>query len=84
MDSLGPIENTSVSEDPITNDIDKNTLSWSNNDNYSYSNVDHLVGARDIQNFIPNVTFLVRNNNRDIYFIYFDIENQIFEIVMQD
>lgn len=39
MDSLGPIENTGVSEDPITNDIDKNTLSWSDSDNSSYSNV---------------------------------------------
>ena len=80
MDSLGPIENTGVSEDPITNDIDKNTLSWSDSDNSSYSNVDHLVGVRDIQNFIPDDTFLVRDNNRDSYFIYFDIENQIFEI----
>nr|YP_009934776.1 acetyl-CoA carboxylase carboxyltransferase beta subunit [Morella cerifera]QNR95408.1 acetyl-CoA carboxylase carboxyltransferase beta subunit [Morella cerifera] len=80
MDSLGPIENIGVREDPIRNDIDKNTLSWSDSDNSSYINVDRLVDVRDIQNFISDDTFLVRDNNRDSYFIYFDIENQIFEI----
>ena len=52
MGSLGSIENTSVSEDPIRNDINKNTLSGSDSDNSSYSNVDHLVGVRDIHNFV--------------------------------
>lgn len=80
MGSLGSIENTSVSEDPIRNDIDKNTLSGSDSDNSSYGNVDHLVGVRDIHNFVPDDTFLVRDNNRDSCFICFDIENQIFEI----
>nr|WAJ60785.1 acetyl-CoA carboxylase subunit beta [Pterocarya fraxinifolia] len=80
MDSLGPIENTGVSEDPILNDIDKNTLSRSDSDNSSYSNVDHLVGVINIQSFLSDDTFLVRDNDRDSYFIYLDIENKIFEI----
>ncbi|KAL5580663.1 hypothetical protein UlMin_013105 [Ulmus minor] len=75
MNSLGgPIENTSVSEDPIINEMDKDIPGRS--DNSSYSNVDHLVGVRYIGNFISDDTFLVR----DSYSIYFDIENQIFEI----
>nr|AAT79504.1 acetyl-CoA carboxylase beta subunit [Nothofagus glauca]AAT79512.1 acetyl-CoA carboxylase beta subunit [Nothofagus obliqua] len=81
MDSLGPIEkNTGVSEDLIRNDIDKSIPSWNDSNNSSYSNVDYLVGVRDIRNFISDETFLVRDNNRDGYSIYFDIESQIFEI----
>lgn len=77
MDSFSPLENTSISEDPILNDTDKNTHCWSNSDSSSYSNVDHLVGIR---NFSVDETFLVRDSNRDSYSIYFDIENQVFEI----
>nr|YP_010439148.1 acetyl-CoA carboxylase beta subunit [Cassia fistula]UTC30791.1 acetyl-CoA carboxylase beta subunit [Cassia fistula] len=80
MDSFGPIENTSVSEDPILTDMDKNIQSWSDSDNSSYSNVDYLVGVGNIRNFISDDTFLVKDSNRDSYSIYFDIENQIFEI----
>nr|YP_009768677.1 acetyl-CoA carboxylase beta subunit [Poeppigia procera]QIS99295.1 acetyl-CoA carboxylase beta subunit [Poeppigia procera] len=80
MDSFGPIENTSVSEDPIITDMDKNIHSWSDSDNSSYSNVDYLVGVGNIRNFLSDDTFLVRDSNRDSYSIYFDIENQIFEI----
>nr|QEJ86798.1 AccD [Nasa triphylla] len=80
-DSLGPIENTSESEDPNRNDTDKNIPSWSDNDSSSYSNVDHLFGVKDIPNFfISEDTFLVKDNNGDSYSIYFDIENHIFEI----
>nr|YP_009776832.1 acetyl-CoA carboxylase carboxyltransferase beta subunit [Emblica officinalis]QJA27486.1 acetyl-CoA carboxylase carboxyltransferase beta subunit [Emblica officinalis]QZR91634.1 acetyl-CoA carboxylase beta subunit [Emblica officinalis]WAX37866.1 acetyl-CoA carboxylase beta subunit [Emblica officinalis] len=79
-DSLGPLENTSVSEDPIRNDTDKNTQSWSNRDSSSYSNVDHLVDIRDIRNFGADGTFLVRDSNRGSYSIYFDMENQVFEM----
>ncbi|XP_059646198.1 acetyl-coenzyme A carboxylase carboxyl transferase subunit beta, chloroplastic-like, partial [Cornus florida] len=43
-------------------------------------NVDHLFSVKDIRNFISDDTFLVRDNNGDSYSIYFDIENQIFEI----
>lgn len=78
MDSLGPIKNTSVSEDRVRNDKDKNIHSWSDSSNYS--NVDHLVGVRNIGNFISDDTFFVKDNNRDSYSIYFDIENQILEI----
>nr|YP_009338639.1 acetyl-CoA carboxylase carboxyltransferase beta [Averrhoa carambola]ANU80163.1 acetyl-CoA carboxylase carboxyltransferase beta [Averrhoa carambola]QWE50146.1 acetyl-CoA carboxylase carboxyltransferase beta [Averrhoa carambola] len=77
IDSFGPIENTSVSEDPILNDTDNNIPSWSDSDSSSYSNVDHLV---DAGYFNSDETFLVRDSNRDSYSIDFDIENQIFEI----
>nr|QWE50061.1 acetyl-CoA carboxylase carboxyltransferase beta [Averrhoa bilimbi] len=77
IDSFGPSENTSVSEDPILNDMDKNIHSWSDSDSSSYSNVDHLV---DAGYFNSDETFLVRDSNRDSYSIDFDIENKIFEI----
>nr|WKT13389.1 acetyl-CoA carboxylase beta subunit [Boswellia sacra] len=80
MDSLGPIKNTSVSEDRVINDKDKNIHRWSDSDSSSYSNVDHFVGIRDIRNFISDDTLFVRDSNRDSYSIYFDIENQILEI----
>nr|QFK69461.1 acetyl-CoA carboxylase carboxyltransferase beta subunit [Ixonanthes chinensis] len=80
LEMLRTRENTIVSEDPILNDTDKNTRSWSNSYRSSYSNIDHLVDIRDIRNFSTDDTFLVRNNNRDSYFLYFDIENQVFEI----
>nr|YP_010853365.1 acetyl-CoA carboxylase carboxyltransferase beta subunit [Afromorus mesozygia]QWY88968.1 acetyl-CoA carboxylase beta subunit [Afromorus mesozygia]WGM81991.1 acetyl-CoA carboxylase carboxyltransferase beta subunit [Afromorus mesozygia]WGM82159.1 acetyl-CoA carboxylase carboxyltransferase beta subunit [Afromorus mesozygia] len=85
INSLGdPIENTSVNEDPILNDMDKDIPSGSDSDNSSYSNVDHLVGVRYIRNFLSDDTFLVRDSNRDSYTVYFDIENQIFEIDNHD
>nr|YP_010620641.1 acetyl-CoA carboxylase beta subunit [Phyllanthus pulcher]YP_010620723.1 acetyl-CoA carboxylase beta subunit [Nymphanthus franchetianus]WAX37950.1 acetyl-CoA carboxylase beta subunit [Phyllanthus pulcher]WAX38032.1 acetyl-CoA carboxylase beta subunit [Nymphanthus franchetianus] len=79
-DSLGPLENTSISEDLIRNDTDKNAQSWSNRNCSSSSNVDHLVDIRDIRNFGADGTFLVRDSNRGSYSIYFDMENQVFEI----
>lgn len=79
MDSLGPIENTSVSEDPVRNDTDKNIHGWSDSSSYC-GKVDHLVGAKDIRNFISDDTFLIRDSNQDSYSIYFDSENKIFEI----
>ncbi|KAB5537841.1 hypothetical protein DKX38_015374 [Salix brachista] len=54
MDNLGPLENTSVSEDPILNVTEKNTYNWSHSDS---SNVDHLGGVRDIQNLNVDDTF---------------------------
>nr|YP_009566916.1 AccD [Dysphania ambrosioides]QBB73446.1 AccD [Dysphania ambrosioides] len=80
MDSLGPIENTSTKEDPSLNDTEKNIPSWRNSDSSSYSNVDHLVRVMDIPNFISGDTFLLIDRKGDIYSVYFDIENQIFEI----
>ncbi|KAL8546275.1 hypothetical protein ACS0TY_006120 [Phlomoides rotata] len=79
-DNLGPMENTSEGEDPNRKGRAKNIHSWSGRDNSSYSNVDPLFGAKDIWNFISDDTFLVRDSNGDSYSIYFDIENQIFEI----
>nr|WAJ48886.1 acetyl-CoA carboxylase subunit beta [Boronia imlayensis] len=77
MDSFGPIKNTSVSEDSIRNDKDKNIHSLNDSDCSSYSN---LAGVRDIRHFISDDTFFVKDSNRDNYSIYFDIENQILEI----
>lgn len=79
-DSFDPIENTNTdeSEDSILPDRNKNIQSWVDSENSSYSNVYYLV--RDIRNFISDDTFLVRDSNRDSYYIYFDSENQIFEI----
>nr|YP_010512318.1 acetyl-CoA carboxylase beta subunit [Andira humilis]UXL83642.1 acetyl-CoA carboxylase beta subunit [Andira humilis] len=80
MDSFGPIENTSVSEDPILTDMAKKIHSWNDSDNSSYSNVDYLVGVSFIRNFLSDKTVLVRDSNRNSYSIYFDIENKILEI----
>nr|QKV45199.1 acetyl-CoA carboxylase carboxyltransferase beta subunit [Leptarrhena pyrolifolia] len=80
MDSLGPIENTCGSEDPIITDTYKNIPRSSDSTSSNYNNVDHLLGVGDIRNFISDDTFLVKDNNGDSYSIYFDIENQIFEI----
>nr|YP_010821724.1 acetyl-CoA carboxylase carboxyltransferase beta subunit [Eremophila behriana]UOI11376.1 acetyl-CoA carboxylase carboxyltransferase beta subunit [Eremophila behriana] len=83
-DNLGPIENTSESEDPNRKGRAKNIHSWRGRNNSSYSNVNHLFGVKDIRNFISDDTFLVRDSNGDSYSIYFDIENQIFEIANDD
>nr|YP_010467159.1 acetyl-CoA carboxylase carboxyltransferase beta subunit [Saxifraga saginoides]UVF29067.1 acetyl-CoA carboxylase carboxyltransferase beta subunit [Saxifraga saginoides] len=80
MGSLGPIENTSGSEDPILTDTYKSIPPWSDSNSSSYNNVDHLFGVRDIRNFIADDTFLVKDSNGDSYSIYFDIENLMFEI----
>nr|YP_009709596.1 acetyl-CoA carboxylase carboxyltransferase beta subunit [Symplocarpus nipponicus]QEX51450.1 acetyl-CoA carboxylase carboxyltransferase beta subunit [Symplocarpus nipponicus] len=80
MDSLGPIGYTSGNEDPVINDTDKNVPSWSDSGSCSFSNVEHLFDIRDIWSFISDDTFLVRDSHGDSYSIYFDIENQIFEI----
>nr|YP_009569033.1 acetyl-CoA carboxylase carboxyltransferase beta subunit [Ancistrocladus tectorius]QBC66353.1 acetyl-CoA carboxylase carboxyltransferase beta subunit [Ancistrocladus tectorius] len=78
--SLGPIENTRRSKDTSLNSTEKNIHSWSDSNSSGYSNVDHLFGVRDIRNFISDDTFLVRDSKGDSYSIYFDIENQIFQI----
>nr|QKV44611.1 acetyl-CoA carboxylase carboxyltransferase beta subunit [Heuchera alba] len=80
MDSLGPIENTCGSEDPIITDTYKNIPRWGDSTSSSYNNIDHLFGVRDIQNFISDDTFLVKDSNGNSYSIYFDIEKQIFDI----
>nr|YP_009989733.1 acetyl-CoA carboxylase carboxyltransferase beta subunit [Molineria capitulata]QNN00375.1 acetyl-CoA carboxylase carboxyltransferase beta subunit [Molineria capitulata] len=65
MDSLAAIGHTSGNKEPILNDTEKNIPSWSD--------------IRDIW-MISDDTFLVRDSNGDSYSVYFDIENQIFEI----
>ncbi|KAK7231357.1 hypothetical protein RIF29_48057 [Crotalaria pallida] len=80
MDSFGPIENTGVSEDQILTDMDKNTLNWNDSDNSSCSNVDYLVGVRNIRNFLSDKTFLVRDKKKNSFSIYLDIDNKILEI----
>nr|YP_010011608.1 acetyl-CoA carboxylase carboxyltransferase beta subunit [Salvia cyclostegia]QOI01590.1 acetyl-CoA carboxylase carboxyltransferase beta subunit [Salvia cyclostegia] len=82
MDNLSPFENTNESEDLHPKGRAKNIHSWRGRGNSSYSDVGRLFGIKDIRNFISddNDTFLVRDSNGDSYSIYFDIENQIFEI----
>ncbi|KAK7322312.1 hypothetical protein VNO80_34669 [Phaseolus coccineus] len=81
MESLGPIENTSLSEEPkILSDIDKKIHRWDDSDNSSYNSFDYLVGADNIQDFLSNKTFLVRDNKRNSYSIYLDIEKKTLEI----
>nr|YP_010986772.1 acetyl-CoA carboxylase subunit beta [Pinguicula vulgaris]WOL38163.1 acetyl-CoA carboxylase subunit beta [Pinguicula vulgaris] len=79
-DNLGPIENTSESEDRNRKGRAKNIHSWGGRDNSSYSNVDHFFGVKDIHNFISDDTFLVRDSNGNSYSIYLDLQNHSFEI----
>nr|YP_010514152.1 acetyl-CoA carboxylase beta subunit [Strongylodon macrobotrys]UXL85805.1 acetyl-CoA carboxylase beta subunit [Strongylodon macrobotrys] len=81
MDSLGSIKNTSLSEDPkILTDIDKKINSWNDSDNSSYSYFYYLVGVINIQDFLSDKTFLVRDNKRNSYSRYLYIENKTLEI----
>nr|QFQ47556.1 acetyl-CoA carboxylase carboxyl transferase beta subunit [Pternandra tessellata] len=75
-DRFGPIEDTRGSEDPVLRD--KKISSW--RDSSSYSNAERLVGISGIWNLIYDDAFLVRDSNKNIYSIYFDIKNPIFEI----
>nr|AEX96878.1 acetyl-CoA carboxylase beta subunit [Echeandia sp. Steele 1101] len=77
MDSLNAVGHTGGSKEPPLNDMEKNVPSWSDNSSYSFSNVDDLFYIKDI---LSDNTFLVRDGNGDSYSVYFDIENQIFEI----
>nr|YP_010046216.1 acetyl-CoA carboxylase beta subunit [Dolichandrone spathacea]QQK38285.1 acetyl-CoA carboxylase beta subunit [Dolichandrone spathacea] len=79
-DNLGPIENTSESEDPNRKGRAKNIHSCRGPDNSSYSNVDDLFGVKDIWNFISKKPLLVRDSDGNIYSIYLDIENIIVEV----
>nr|ATL61143.1 acetyl-CoA carboxylase beta subunit [Anthospermum spathulatum] len=81
MDSLSsPIENTSESDDTNLKATTKRIQGWGGRHDSSYSKVDPLFVIKDIRNFIPVDTLLVKDSNGDSYSIYFDIENQIFEI----
>ncbi|KAI3876311.1 hypothetical protein MKX03_032909 [Papaver bracteatum] len=80
MESLGPFENTSGSEDPVIYDRDKNIDSGDDSDNSSANNMDTFLDVRDIQSLISDDIFLVRDRNGNSYSIYFNIENFLFEI----
>nr|QOI12913.1 AccD [Capparis spinosa] len=79
MDSFGPIEKTSISKGRVIYDTSQNLHGWGERSSY-YNNVDLLVRAKNIWNFISDDTFFVRDSNRNSYSIYFDIKNQKFEI----
>ncbi|KAK8939402.1 hypothetical protein KSP40_PGU002209 [Platanthera guangdongensis] len=76
-DALG---HTSGSEEPFLNDVEKKIPSWGS---YSLSNIHYLNSFFDSRNtwsLISDYTFLVINSNGDSYSVYFDIENQIFDM----
>nr|ATJ03051.1 acetyl-CoA carboxylase carboxyl transferase beta [Liparis loeselii] len=80
MDNLDALGHTSGSEETILNDAEKKITSW---DSYSLSNINYLnylFDSRNIWSLISDHTFLVKNSNGDTYSVYFDIENQIFDI----
>ncbi|KAL5074871.1 hypothetical protein RYX36_013855 [Vicia faba] len=71
IDNFDPIENNGVNEDPsiltddpsILTDVDNDIHSWKNNsENDSYSHGDYLVDVSNIQNFLSDKTFLVRDS----------------------
>nr|YP_009546745.1 Acetyl-CoAcarboxylase carboxyl transferase beta subunit [Anigozanthos flavidus]AYP35484.1 Acetyl-CoAcarboxylase carboxyl transferase beta subunit [Anigozanthos flavidus] len=80
MGNLDTIAHTSRSEEPILNDTKKRIPSWNHNGYSSFTNVDYLFDISHIWSLISDDTFLVRDSNGDSYFVYFDIENLIFEI----
>nr|YP_009758027.1 acetyl-CoA carboxylase beta subunit [Aspidogyne longicornu]QIM61436.1 acetyl-CoA carboxylase beta subunit [Aspidogyne longicornu] len=80
MDSLDALGHTGGSEELFLNDAEKKIPSW---DNSSFSNINYLnflFDSRKIWSLISDDIFLVRNSNGDSYSLYFDIENQIFDI----
>lgn len=72
MDRFGPIENTSVSEDPlILTDMDKIIVDYL---------VYYLGRVKNIRKFLSKKSFLVRDSQRNSYSIYFAIEKKKLEI----
>lgn len=78
LKGTGSIGNTNGGEDLAINNMIRG---WVDSDNSS--NIDHLVGVSNIRSLISDDTFLVRDSNGKNYSIYFDIENQIFEIEIE-
>nr|YP_009312712.1 acetyl-CoA carboxylase carboxyltransferase beta subunit [Ranunculus occidentalis]AOV63590.1 acetyl-CoA carboxylase carboxyltransferase beta subunit [Ranunculus occidentalis]AOW68903.1 acetyl-CoA carboxylase carboxyltransferase beta subunit [Ranunculus austro-oreganus] len=78
LKGTGSIGNTNGGEDLAINNMIRG---WVDSDNSS--NIDHLVGVSNIRSLISDETFLVRDSNGKNYSIYFDIENQIFEIEIE-
>nr|YP_010690599.1 acetyl-CoA carboxylase subunit beta [Cartonema parviflorum]WBU14309.1 acetyl-CoA carboxylase subunit beta [Cartonema parviflorum] len=80
MESFDAIGHTNRRKEPIRNDTKKRVRGWNDSDNYSFINVDYLFDIRDLWSFLSDDTFLVRDSNGESYFVYFDVENHIFEI----
>ena len=80
MDNLGPIRYASGSEELFLNPTESNVSSWNDSGSCNFSNVEDFFDIIDVWRFISDDTFLVRDSNGDSFSIYFDIENQIFEI----
>nr|WOC92034.1 acetyl-CoA carboxylase carboxyl transferase beta subunit [Utricularia simulans] len=74
-DNLGPIENTIENEDANRKGRAKNIHGRGDS-----SYVDRVVGTKDIRNLFFDETFLVRDSNGNSYFIYFDLQNHLFEV----
>ncbi|KAL2596942.1 hypothetical protein AAZV13_11G132100 [Glycine max] len=81
MDSLSSMENTSLSEDSKNfKHIKKIMIEMIVTILITVILIIYLVGAHNIQNFLFDKTFLVRDNKRNNYSIYLDIENQTLRI----
>nr|YP_009757940.1 acetyl-CoA carboxylase beta subunit [Cyclopogon longibracteatus]QIM61349.1 acetyl-CoA carboxylase beta subunit [Cyclopogon longibracteatus] len=79
-DSLDALGHTDGSEEPILNDAENNITSWDSSSLSNNNYLDYLFDSSNIWSLISDDTFLVRNSNGDSYSVYFDIENQIFDI----
>nr|UXR11992.1 acetyl-CoA carboxylase carboxyltransferase beta subunit [Christisonia kwangtungensis] len=72
------IENTKKSEDPYRIRKGTDNISYSGGrENFSYFDVSRLF---NIRNFIFDDTFFVKDKNGDSFYIYFYIENTIFDV----
>nr|YP_010407242.1 acetyl-CoA carboxylase beta subunit [Spiranthes sinensis]URF20131.1 acetyl-CoA carboxylase beta subunit [Spiranthes sinensis] len=80
MDSLDALGHTDGSDEPILNDAEKNITSWDSSSLSNNNYLNYLFDSSNIWSLISDDTFLVRNSNGDSYSVYFDIENQIFDI----
>nr|YP_007476360.1 AccD [Trithuria inconspicua]CCJ32526.1 AccD [Trithuria inconspicua] len=81
MVNRGPIGHSSEGEEQILNNNDKTIPSWWGGFIFSESNVDPLFGFAEILSLISGE---VRDSNGDSYYIYFDIENQIFDVHIEN
>nr|YP_009757786.1 acetyl-CoA carboxylase beta subunit [Lankesterella ceracifolia]QIM61181.1 acetyl-CoA carboxylase beta subunit [Lankesterella ceracifolia] len=80
MDSFDALGHTDGSEEPILNDTEKNITSLDSSNLSKNNYLNYLFDSSNIWSLISDDTFLVRNSNGDSYSVYFDIENQNFDI----
>ncbi|KAL4274333.1 hypothetical protein AHAS_AhasUnG0003200 [Arachis hypogaea] len=68
MDSFGPVENTSASEDSILIDMEKDFPSWNDSDNSSYSNGGNSSESEgsSIKTTITNENLTKREDSKDL------------------